>query len=187
MLAVPWGTGEFLIAEQMRKCCFSAKVMVNEMGVYKKTTQTLGKLFPDYGMTDLYLSRWILFTKKTQQHAICFEINIKPVSENVMCSNHRMNSISWMKYKKKILNRRTLGETSPLFYHFEFTAAVSGRGILLLSLGFSIRFCFSAVPLPQTSEAFRTVTHPSPPRGSCSMRGTRVQGVHRAAAPWCQT
>lgn len=47
------------------------------MGVYKKNTQTLGKLFPDHGTTDLYLSRWILFTKKTEQHAICFEINIK--------------------------------------------------------------------------------------------------------------
>lgn len=168
MLAVPWGTGELLIAEQMRKCCFCVKVMVNKMGVYKKTTQTLGKRSPDYGMTDLYLSRRILFTKKTDQHAICFETNINPVSENVMCSNHRMNSISWITYKK-ILNRWALGETSSLFYLFQFTAAVSGRGVLLLSSGFSIRFCLSSIPLPQTSEAFRAVTHPSPPRGCCSM------------------
>lgn len=34
----------------------------------------------------------------------------------------------------------TLGETSSLFYLFQFAAAVSGRGILLLSLGFSMRF-----------------------------------------------
>lgn len=43
------------------------KVMVNKMGVYlkknptlkqnKKKNNTLEKLFPDYGMTDLYFSR----------------------------------------------------------------------------------------------------------------------------------
>lgn len=186
MLAVLWGTVELLAAEQKRKCCFCVQDNGQQTGVYKKNTQTLGKLFPDYGTTDLYLSRWILFTKKTEQHAICFEINIKPVSENVMRSNHRVNSISWVTHKN-FLNRWTLGEMSSLFYLFQFTAAVSGLGVLLLSLGFSMRFCFSSVPLSQTSEALRTVTHPSPPRGSCSMRGTRLQWVHRGAAPWCQT
>lgn len=56
-----------------------------------------------------------------------------------MPSNHRMNSISWITHKK-FLNMWTLGETSSLFYLFQFAAAVSGRGILLLSLGFSMRF-----------------------------------------------
>lgn len=40
------------------------KVMVNKMGVYKKNTQTLEKLFLDYGMMDLYFSRRTLLSKK---------------------------------------------------------------------------------------------------------------------------
>lgn len=85
--------------------------MVNKMGVYKKNpTQTLEKLFPDYGMTDLYFSRWMLLSKKTEQHKICFEISIKTVIENVTLSNHRMNSISQTTHKK--LNGWTMEETT---------------------------------------------------------------------------
>lgn len=40
-------------AESVASVC---KVMVNKTGVYKKTTQTLEKLFPDHGMADLYFS-----------------------------------------------------------------------------------------------------------------------------------
>lgn len=57
MLAVLWGTVELLAAEQKRKCCFCVQDNGQQTGVYKKNTQTLGKLFPDYGTTDLYLSR----------------------------------------------------------------------------------------------------------------------------------
>lgn len=74
--------------------------MVNKMGLYKKNTQTLEKLFPGYGMTDLYFSRWTLLSKKTEQHKICFEISIKTVIENVMLSKHRMNSSSRTTHKK---------------------------------------------------------------------------------------
>lgn len=78
-------------------------------------------------------------------------------------------------------------EKSSLFFLFEPIAAVAGRGILLLSVGFGLGFCFSAAPLPQTSPALRTMTHASPPKGSWSMRGTRLPLVRRGAALWLQT
>lgn len=86
--------------------------MVNKTGVYKKTTQTLEKLFPDHGMADLYFSSWTVLSKKTEQHKICFEISIKTVIENVMLSNHRMNSISQITHKN--LNEWTTEETTGL-------------------------------------------------------------------------
>lgn len=91
---------ELLIAEKSGSVASVCKVTVKKKGVYKKNpTQTLEKLFPDYGMTDVYFSRWILLSKKTGQHKICFEISIKTVIENVMLSNHRMNSISQTTHK----------------------------------------------------------------------------------------
>lgn len=53
----PMGHNGIAYSRTNQRVASVCKVMVNKMGLYKKNTQTLEKLFPGYGMTDLYFSR----------------------------------------------------------------------------------------------------------------------------------
>lgn len=118
MPAVPWAQWNCL--EQNKSVASMCKVMVNKMGVYlkknptlkqnKKKNNTLEKLFPDYGMTDLYFSRWTLLSKKTEQHKICFEISIKTVTENVTFPIIEQTLLARQHIKN--WNRGTMAETA---------------------------------------------------------------------------